>query len=111
TASDAAFEASMDQANFSVDHDGNKLVTVKLTKFSGAFRNWIKSNFPGGETADYAIDAYSLDCDGRKVGEHVITWYDSANADLTDYDFGGNMSTPIAFSMKDNLMKKVCGLP
>jgi hypothetical protein len=110
TASDAAFEAYVDDSNKKPDADGNKLVNVKLIKFSGAFRNWIKSNFPGGETADYAMDSYSIDCYGRKVGEHQITWYDASGSELTDYDFGGILSTPMTYSMKDNLMKKLCGL-
>jgi hypothetical protein len=111
TATNAAFEAYLDQASLKMDRDGNKLVTVKLMKFSGAFRNWIKSNFPGGETADYAIDSYSIDCEARKVGEHEITWLDSSSTELANYDFGGTMSTPINYSLKENLMKKLCGLP
>lgn len=111
TATNAAFEGYLDRGNLTSDSDGNPLVNVKLTKFSAAFRGWIKSNFPGAETADYAIDSYSVDCESKKVGEHQITWYDAANNELTDYDFGGIMSTPISYSMKENLMKKLCGLP
>ena len=111
TATDAAFEGYLDHANLGPDADGNKLAAVKLMKFSASFRAWIKSNFPGGEAADYAIDSYSIDCQARKVGEHTITWYDSGGNELTDYDFGGTMSTPISYSMKENLMKKMCGLP
>lgn len=110
TAANAAYEAHFDQANVTQDRDGNKLVTVKLMKFSPAFRDWIKSNFPGGEAAEYAIDSYSIDCQEKKVGEHQIVWYDPSGSELTDYDFGGNLSAPISYSMKENLMKKLCGL-
>jgi hypothetical protein len=111
TATGAAFEAYMDLASQKPDSDGNKSVTVKLAKFSSSFRDWIKSNFPGGETADYAIDSYSIDCEGKKVGEHEIVWYDASGSELTNYDFGGILSTPIIYSMKENLMKKMCGIP
>jgi hypothetical protein len=111
TATGAAFEAYMDLASQKADSEGNKSVTVKLAKFSSSFRDWIKSNFPGGETADYAIDSYSIDCEGKKVGEHEIVWYDANGSELTNYDFGGILSTPIIYSMKENLMKKMCGLP
>jgi len=100
----------MDETGATADRDGNKLITVKLMKFSGPFRNWIKSNFSGGETADYALDSYSVDCEAKKVGEHEITWNDSGGNELASYDFGGVMSTPIPYSMKDNLMKKLCGI-
>jgi hypothetical protein len=111
TATGGAFEAYLDLASQKMDPDGNKLVTVKLIKFSSSFRDWIKSNFPGGETADYAVDSYSIECEAKKVGEHEIAWYDANGSELATYDFGGILSTPITYSMKENLMKKMCGIP
>lgn len=110
TETNRAFEAYMDSGHMTVDADGNRLVTVKLTKFNDTFRMWIKTNFPDGEDADYAIDQYSIDCEGKMVGEHQIVWYDAKGNELTDYDFGGDMNAPITYSMKDILMKRVCGL-
>ena len=110
TATDQSFEAYFDQAGMTLDKNGDKLVPVKLTRFSASFRKWIKDNFPDGETADYAIDSYSIDCEAKTVGEHRIVWYDAGGSELTEYDFGGRLTSPIAYSMKDNLMKKVCGL-
>lgn len=111
TATDAAFEAAMDAASVTLDAGGNKLVSVRLSKFSAAFRDWIKSNFPGGEMADFATDSYSIDCEAHTVGEHRLVWHAPDGGALADYDFGGRMAAPTAYSMKENLMKKVCGLP
>jgi hypothetical protein len=111
TETNQAFEAAFDQGNIGLSPDGNKLVSVKLSKFSPAFRNWIKDNFPSGETADYAIDSYNVDCAAKTIGENQIVWYDASGTELTDYDFGGRMAAPIPYSMKENLMKKICGIP
>ena len=110
TAKDQAFEAYYDNTRVVLDEDGNKLVAVRMTKFSTGFRDWIRTNFPGGESADYAVDTYSIDCQARTVGEHRLIWYDTGATELTDFDFGGAMSTPARYSLKDNLMRKVCGL-
>ncbi len=73
------------------------------------FRGWIKKNYPGSETADYALDPYSIDCTGKTVGEHRVVFYDANGFPLGNFDFGGHMAPPIAGSMKDALMDKVCG--
>ena len=108
TADGDAFKAYLDLNNQSTDGAGYKLVNTKLDTFSDAFRGWIKKNFPGGETAEYAVDPYSIDCADKTVGEHRIVFYDSNHFPLADYDFGGKMAPPIAGTMKGDLMKKVC---
>ena len=110
TANGNSFEAYLDLNNQSIDGSGYKLVNVKIGTISEAFRSWIKTNFPGGETADYAIDPYSVDCTNKTVGEHRIVFYDANGLPLTNYDFGGHMAPPIGGSMKDEMMKKVCGI-
>ncbi len=108
-ANNAAYEAYLDLNNQTTDKDGYRLVNVKLTDFSDTFRTWIKQNFPGGETASYAIDPYSIDCAGKMVGEHQLTFYDANDLPLEHYDFGGHMAPPIAGTMKAFMMNKVCG--
>lgn len=110
TAKDQAFEAYYDPSSRDLDSDGDRLVTVRMTKFSAAFRDWVKTNFPGGETADYAVDTYSIDCDKKLISEHRLVWFDNTGTELTDFDFGGALGTPARYSLKDNLMRKVCGL-
>lgn len=109
TAINDSYKAYLDTANLTTDGQGYRLVSVRLDTFSDSFRDWIKKNFPGGETAVYAIDPYSIDCSGKTIGEHNLVWYDSNGYPLTNYDFGGHMAPPIADSMKDHLMQKVCG--
>lgn len=109
TANNNAYEAYLDMNNRTTDGSGYPLVNVKITAMSDAFRGWVKTNFPGGENADYAIDPYSVDCSGRRVGEHRIVFYDSNGFPLTNYDFGGSMAPPITGSMKYYMMQKVCG--
>lgn len=108
-ANNAAYEAYLDLNNQMTDAAGYRVVNVKLTAFSDTFRTWIKTNFPGGETASYAIDPYSIDCAGKTVGEHQLTFYDANDLPLTHYDFGGHMAPPIASTMKFYMMNKVCG--
>ncbi len=109
TANNAGYEAYLDLNNQSTDGAGNRLVNVKIANISETFRGWIKTNFPGGETADFAIDPYSVDCTGKMVGEHTLVLYDANGLPLANYDFGGHMAPPIGGTMKDALMKKVCG--
>jgi hypothetical protein len=109
TANNNAFTAYLDMNNRTTDAQGYPVVNVKITAISDAFRGWIKTNLPGGETADYAIDPYSIDCAHRMVAEHRIVFYDANTFPLHNYDYGGVMGMPIAGSMKDLMMKKVCG--
>ncbi len=109
TAINDSYLAYLDTANITTDGSGNKLVSVKITTFSAPFRDWIKKNFAGAENADYAIDPYSVDCSAKTIGEHRIVFYDNNGFPLNNYDFGGHMAPPIADSMKDHLMQKVCG--
>lgn len=109
TAANNSYKAYLDTANESADRQGYRLVTVRIDAISPSFRAWIEKNYPGGEPADYAVDSYSIDCAGRKVGEHRIVFYDSDGFPLTDYDLGGHMAPPAAGSMKDYLMREVCG--
>jgi len=109
TAINDSYKAYLDTANETTDGQGYQLVSVRIDTFSDAFRGWIKTNFPGGETAVYAIDPYSIDCTGKTIGEHRIVFYDNNGYPLSDYDYGGKMAPPIADSMKDQLMHKVCG--
>jgi hypothetical protein len=108
-ADNAAYEAYLDLNNQSVDGKGHRLVNVKIAAISDAFRGWIKANFPGGETAAYAIDPYEVDCADKTVGEHRVVFFDANGFPLTNYDFGGAMSPPVGGSMQDAMMKKVCG--
>lgn len=103
------FEAYLDLNNQTTDGAGYKLVNVKIADFNDTFRGWIKTNFPGGESAAYAIDPYSVDCANKTVGEHLLVFYDSNSLPLTHYDFGGHMAPPITRSMKFYMMNKVCG--
>ena len=109
TANNNAYNAYLDMNNQSTDASGYRLVNVKLVDMSETFRGWIKTNFPGGETAAYAIDPYSIDCSNKQTGEHLLVFYDSNDLPLTNYDFGGHMAPPITGSMKYYLMQKVCG--
>jgi len=43
------------------------------------------------------------------VAEHRIVFYDANTFPLSNYDYGGTMGMPIAGSMKDLMMHKVCG--
>jgi hypothetical protein len=108
-ANNSNYEAYLDLNNQTTDAAGYRLVNVKLTAFSDNFRNWIKQNFPGGETASYAIDPYSIDCAGKAVAEHQLTFYDANDLPLSHYDFGGHMAPPITSTMKYYMMNKVCG--
>lgn len=108
-ANNDSYKAYLDHNNQSTDAARYRLVNVKISTFSDTFRTWIKKNFPGAETADYALDPYSIDCSGKMVGEHRLVFYDSNGFPMADYDFGGHMAPPIGGTMKDELMKKVCG--
>ncbi|HEY5347428.1 MAG TPA: hypothetical protein VIJ72_04485, partial [Rhizomicrobium sp.] len=109
TAANNGFAAYLDLNNQTNDAKGYRLVNVKLDSMSDAFRGWIKENFPGGENAAYAIDAYSIDCAGKQTGEHLLVLYDANSFPLTSHDYGGEMAPPITSSMKFYLMQKVCG--
>jgi hypothetical protein len=109
TAINDSYVAYLDTVNQTIDGQGYKLFSVKLAQFSTPFRDWIKKNFPGAETAEYAIDPYSIDCVHKTIGEHRLVWYDSNGFPMGDYDFGGKMAPPNADTMKDHLMQKVCG--
>jgi hypothetical protein len=109
TANNNAYDAYLDLNNQTTDASGYRLVNVKLLNMSDAFRGWIKTNFPGGENAAYALDPYSIDCSSKQVGEHLLVFYDSNGFPLTSYDFGGHMAPPITGSMKYYMMQKVCG--
>lgn len=109
TANNSAYNAYLDLNNQTTDASGYRLVNTKLVDMSDTFRGWIKTNFPGGETAAYAIDPYSIDCSSKQIGEHLLVFYDSNDMPLTSYDFGGHMAPPITGSMKYYLMQKVCG--
>jgi hypothetical protein len=109
TANDNAFQAYLDLNNRTTDAAGYPVVNVKIAAISDTFRTWIKTNFPGAETADYAIDPYSVDCADKMVAEHRIVFYDANSFPMNAYDYGGKMGPPITGSMKYEMMRKVCG--
>lgn len=106
-ANNNAYGAYINLNDQRTDGAGYPLRDVKLTAFSDTFRGWIKTNFPGGETAQYAIDPYSIDCADKTVAEHRLVWFDSNGFPLADYDFSGKVSPPIAGSMKEFLVQSI----
>jgi len=72
---------------------------------SDAFRGRIQANFPGGETAAYAIDPQDVDCADKTAGETRVAFFDASGVPLTNYDFGGAMAPPVGGSMQDAMMK------
>lgn len=106
----SGFAAYYDPNEATRDAAGLRMFNVREQAFSADFRStFIASNFPAAQNADYAIDQYSVDCAARQVGEHQLIFYSSSGVPLTTYDFGGQMKTPIPNSLKDFLVRRVCG--
>jgi hypothetical protein len=51
SADNKQYEAYLDLKNRGIDGVGNPVVNVKIAELSPTFRQWIKQNYPGGETA------------------------------------------------------------